>query len=151
MWTVLAHKDRGSGKGLQTARDDAQGLAGGVRVDGRDEGLAASQVAGGPVQVHRQTLAPRGTRTRWRRPMDFILAARIEQRLTGLTPLGNEGPKWVGCTRFATQSPVANLSLGYLPSRSPPAHSAGSLAAGVVPSPTLLEQGSGPVEVPGAI
>jgi hypothetical protein len=83
--------------------------------------------------------------------MDFIRVARIEQRLTGLTRLGNKGAKWVGVTRFAAQSPVANLYLGYLPSRSLPANSAGSLAAGVVPSPPLLEQGSGPVEVPGAI
>jgi hypothetical protein len=71
--------------------------------------------------------------------------------LTGLTRLGSKGAKWIGFTRFAAQSPVATLYLGYLPSRSLPANSAGSLAAGAVPPPTLLEQGSGPVEVPGVI
>ena len=83
--------------------------------------------------------------------MDFILVARIEQRLLGLTRLGNKGAKLIGFTRFAAQSPVANLYLGYLPSRSPPANSAGSLAAGVVPSPALLEQGSGPIGQSGAL
>ena len=50
--------------------------------------------------------------------MDFILVARIEQRLTGRTRLGNKGAKWVGVTRFATRDNAANLYRGYFPSRS---------------------------------
>ena len=50
--------------------------------------------------------------------MDVILVARIEQRLIGLKRLGNEGAKWVGVTRFAALSLVANLYRGYFPSRS---------------------------------
>ena len=49
--------------------------------------------------------------------MDFILVARTEQRLTGRTRLGNKGAKWVGVTRFAAYSPVANLYRDYFPSR----------------------------------
>jgi hypothetical protein len=82
------------------ADDDAQGLASGVCVDGRDDGLAVSQMASGPVQVHRQKLAPRSKRMRCRRPVDFILVARIEQRLVGRMRLGNKGAKWIGVTRF---------------------------------------------------
>ena len=48
---------------------------------------------------------------RCRRPVDFILFARTEQRLVGLTRLGNKGAKWIGVTGFAAQSLVANLSL----------------------------------------
>jgi hypothetical protein len=59
--------------------------------------------------------------------MDSILVARIEQRLVGLTRLGNKGAKWIGATRFAAQSPASKLYRGYLPSRSPPANSAVSL------------------------
>ena len=83
--------------------------------------------------------------------MDFIPVARIEQRLVGLTRLGKKGAKWIGGTRFVAQSPVASLSLGYLPSRSLPTNSAGSLRAGVVPSPALLEQRSGPIGQSGAL
>ena len=83
--------------------------------------------------------------------MDFIRVAHIEQRLIGLTRLGNTGAKWIGVTRFTAQSPVASLSLGCLPSRSLLANSAGSLAAGAVPSPALLEQGSGPIGQSGAL
>src|SRR5579883_682610 len=83
--------------------------------------------------------------------MDFIRVGRIEQRLAGLTRLGNKAANLIGVTRFAAQSPVANLSLGCLPSQSLPANSAGSLAAGVVPSPALLEQGAGPIGQPGAL
>jgi hypothetical protein len=32
--------------------------------------------------------------------MDFIPVAHIEQRLVGLTRLGNKGAKWIGGTRF---------------------------------------------------
>jgi len=32
--------------------------------------------------------------------VDCILVARIEQRLIGLTRLGNKGTKWIGGTRF---------------------------------------------------
>jgi hypothetical protein len=32
--------------------------------------------------------------------MDFILVARIEQRLIGLKRLGDKGAKWIGVTRF---------------------------------------------------
>jgi hypothetical protein len=56
--------------------------------------------------------------------MDSILVARIEQRLTGPTQLGNIGAKWVGVTRFAAQSPVANVYRGYTPSRPLHANSA---------------------------
>ena len=50
--------------------------------------------------------------------MDFIPVARIEQRAVGLTRLGKKAAKWIGGTRFVAQSPVANLSLGYLTCRS---------------------------------
>ena len=77
--------------------------------------------------------------------MDFIRVARIEQRLVGLTRLGNKGAKWIGGTRFAAQSPVANLYWGHFPSRSLFADSVRSLSEEVVPSPALFEQGSGPI------
>jgi hypothetical protein len=54
--------------------------------------VTVSQRAGGPVQVHRHALAPGSTRMRGRQSMDFILVARIEQRLTGRTRLGNKTP-----------------------------------------------------------
>ena len=50
--------------------------------------------------------------------MDLILVARIEQRLTGRTRLGNKGAKWVGVTRFATRDYATNLYGGFFPSRS---------------------------------
>jgi hypothetical protein len=65
--------------------------------------------------------------------------------LVGLTRLGNKGAKWIGGTRFAAQSPVANLYRGHFPSQSLFADSARWLAEEVVPSSALLEQGSGPI------
>jgi len=46
--------------------------------------------------------------------MDFILVARIEQRLTGRTRLGNKGANWIGVTRFASYSPGGEPLSGLL-------------------------------------